>query len=128
MLTLKIDAQALDLKIDAPMDNFIVDGQTYTLSIIDGTIGKAYLTMFKGFNYRVHVSSKLVKNYKVSLFDIEKKILFSSASENFVKTCDISFVSNFTGYIQVEIDEKQNDGSPKNFNITIGFKESKATK
>lgn len=117
-----------DISINAPMKGYIVDGQSYTLEISEGTTGKAYLTMFKGFDYRIHVSSKAIKNYKVSLFDIEKKVLFSSTCENFEKTDDIRFQSNFTGHLQIEVKEGQYDLKQTVFNITIGFKESKVNK
>jgi hypothetical protein len=126
IVSCKLSAQSLDIAINAPMESFIVDGQTYTLTISDGKIGRAYLTMFKGFDYRVHISSKTIKNYKVSLFDIEKKMLFSGSCENFERTDDIRFRSNFTGFLQIVIDEDQNNIINKVFNITIGFKESKA--
>jgi hypothetical protein len=123
-----LEAQRLDNYAIPHMENYIVDGQTYTLTLSDGTTAKAYLTMFKGFDYRVHISSKTIKNYKISLFDIEKKMLFSGTCENFEKTNDLKFQSNFTGYLQIDILEGKNDIKDKVFNIVIGFKESKATK
>jgi hypothetical protein len=127
VLANNIQAQQ-DILINAPMQGYIVDGQSYTLTISDGTKGKAYLTMFNGFDYRIHVSSKSIKKYKVSLFDIEKKVLFSSTCENYEKTNDIRFQSNFTGYIQIDVKEGLNESKNIDFNIIIGFKERKVTR
>ncbi len=108
------------------MKGFIKDGQDYTLTLEDSKTGKIYLSFFEGFQYRVIICSKNIRNFKIALYDIEKNLLFSGSCENYVKDIDLKFKSNIACFAEVTID-KIPDYKPV-FSIAIGFKEDQSNK
>ena len=102
------------------LDGYIVDGQNNTLKLTDSNSGKAFMTFFDGFNYRLVISSKTTKKYEIKLFDIEKKILFSTTCDDYTKFIDLRFQSNMACYAEIIADGNNNINI---FNITVGFKE-----
>jgi hypothetical protein len=75
-------------------DGFIQDGREYSLFLEDGKSGKVYLSFFGGFQYRLLICSSNTKKYKIALYDIEKKLLFSGSCEDYTKKYDLRFKSN----------------------------------
>jgi hypothetical protein len=107
-------------------DGFIIDGQQYSLDLEDSKIGKVYISFFDGFKYRIAICSSTAKKYKIRLYDIEKKLLFSSSCDNYSKSLDVKFKSNIACYIEIAVDEVSN--SPQHFAVNIGFKDNVAEK
>lgn len=107
------------------LNGFIIDGQEYTLNLEDSNTGKIYLTFFDGFQYRIVICSESCKKYKITLFDIEKKVLFSGSCENYTKFLDLKFTSNIACFAEIVTSEPR----PKQqFKVVIGFKESNTAK
>jgi hypothetical protein len=122
----KISAQeinACDLKL---LDGFIQDGQNYTLSLEDSKKGLIYFTFFEGFHYRILFCSNTSKNFKITLFDIEKKKLFSDFCDNYSKYIDLEFKSNIACVAEIAVDNIS--GIKPIFNISMGFNEDKVAK
>ncbi len=109
------------------LKDYILDGQQHVLKIKEGLKGKAYFTFFEGFVYRVVVCSNVVKNYKISVFDIENNLIYSKNCDNYSSLLDLKFDANIAGYLLIEVGDKQNINT-FTFDLTIGIKEDKAKK
>ena len=118
-------SQKNDCKTKA-LDGYIIDGQVYTLTLEDSKTGKIFLSFFDGFQYRFVICSQTTQKYRIDLYDIEKKILFSGSCEDFTKYFDLKFSSNLAGYIEVTVDKEFKE--KQLFKVSIGFKESRAAK
>lgn len=108
------------------LHGYIIDGQHYVLNIEESNQGKAFISFLEGFDYRIVICSNSTQKYKVELYDIEKKMLFSGNCENFSKTIDVRFASSIACYLIIVVDAKAGEKSV--FNISMGFKESKSAK
>lgn len=108
------------------LNGYIIDGQQHTLTLKGTNQGKAYFSLFDGFQYRIVICSSTQKNYKIALFDIEKKMLLSTHCDDYTKVIDVAFLSGIAGYIEIIIPGKTN--TDPEFEILIGFKEDKALK
>lgn len=102
------------------LEGFMKDGQNYNLKIENSKSGKVYLSFFQGFQYRLVICSSNAKNYKITLYDIEKKVLFSSACNDYSKTLDFVFKSNIACIAEITVDETT---PTPGFTIALGFKE-----
>jgi hypothetical protein len=107
------------------LDGYIVDGQVYVLKLNDSNTGKVFLSFFDGFNYRLLISSKTTQKYQIKLFDIEKKILYSTTCDDYTKFIDLRFQSNAACYAEIAA---EGNSSSNIFSISIGFKEIITTK
>jgi hypothetical protein len=105
---------------------FIKDGQDYSLTLENSNKGSVYLSFFEGFEYRITICSSNTKNFKIALYDIEKKLLFSGNCENFMKSIDLKFKSNIACI--AEISTADATVNKPEFTIAIGFKQSQGTK
>jgi hypothetical protein len=108
------------------MNGFIKDGQDYSLILEDSKTGKIYLSFFEGFQYRLVICSTNTKKFKISLFDIEKNLLYSTTCDNYIKNIDLKFKSNIACIAEVSIDN--NPSVNPVFTIAIGFKENQSEK
>jgi hypothetical protein len=61
---------------DKEMKGFIKDGQDYSLTLEDSKIGKIYISYLEGFQYRLLICSNNTKKFKITIFDIEKNLLY----------------------------------------------------
>ena len=108
------------------MKDYVVDGQPYYLLLKGSEKGKIFFSFFDIFEYRVALCSTTHKKFKIELFDIEKKLLYSGSCEDYTKVLDLNFKSNIAGYIEVTC---ENIGTiDPAFQIVIGFKELKDQK
>ena len=107
-------------------DGYIQDGKEYSLTLEDGKTGRVYLSFFEGFQYRLLICSSNTKKYKIDLYDIEKKLLFSGNCEDYSKKFDFKFKSNIACVAIISIDV--NAITDPKFTIVVGFKETKADK
>ena len=105
------------------MKDYIIDGQQYNLVLKGSDKGKVFFSFFDVFEYRIALCSSTHKSYKIAIYDIEKKLLYSGSCEDYTKVLDLSFKSNIAGYIEVTC-ENQGKIEPA-FQIVIGFKELK---
>ena len=108
------------------LKGFIKDGQDYTLTLENSKTGKIYLTFFEGFQYRLVICSNNTKKFKISLFDIDKKLLYSTSCNDFIKNIDVQFKSNIACIAEVTVDNISAD-NPK-FTIAIAFKQTSSEK
>ena len=113
---------------DGILKGYILDGQQHVLKINEGTKGKAYFTFFEGFNYRFVVCSDVVKDFKVSVFDVEKNLIYSKWCNDYLSVIDMKFNSNIAGYLLIEVGEIKQNINTFTFRLTIGIKEDKAKK
>jgi hypothetical protein len=124
--SMRIHCQEMTMCYDQDMKGFIKDGQDYTLTLEDSKTGKLYLSFFEGFHYRIVICSGNIKKFKISLFDIEKKMLFSGDCDNYIKDIDLKFKSNIACIAEISIDNLP-EYKPV-FIIAVGFKESQTEK
>jgi hypothetical protein len=122
----KTSAQELRMCNLKLLDSFIQDGQNYTLTLEDSKKGMVYLSFFEGFQYRILLCSNTTKNFRITLYDIDKKVLFSDICDNFSKFIDIKFKSNIACVAEITVDHISNTRPV--FNISLGFNEDKAAK
>ncbi len=111
---------------DRDMKGFIKDGQDYTLTLEDSKTGKIYISFFEGFQYRLVICSNNTRKFKISLFDIEKNLLYSGICNNYIKNIDLRFKSNIACIAEVSV-ENEPLFKPV-FTIAIGFKENQSEK
>jgi uncharacterized membrane protein YciS (DUF1049 family) len=107
-------------------DGYIQDGREYSLILEEGKTGKVYLSFFEGFQYRLLICSNNSKKYKIALYDIEKKLLFSGTCEDYSKSFDLRFKSNIACVAIISI--SVNEVADPKFTIVVGFKETQAEK
>ena len=125
ILNLSVSNAQISIWNSSLLKNYIVDGQEYTLVLEDSNLGKVYMNFFDGYQYRVLICSETTKNYKVTLYDIEKKLLFSGSCDDYIKYLDLKFDSNIACYVEISVA----DPKPKQqFKVVIGFKESNTAK
>jgi hypothetical protein len=117
------ELNACDIKL---LDGFIQDGQNYTLTLEDSKKGLVYFTFFEGFHYRILICSNTSKVFKITLYDIEKKMLFSDLCNNYSKYIDLKFKSNIACVAEIAVDNIS--GIKPIFNISMGFNEDKVAK
>jgi hypothetical protein len=110
------------------MKGYILDGQQHKIKISEGNSGKAYFTFFEGFNYRVVFGSNAVKDFKISLYDIEKNLIYSKVCNDYLTFIDLKFQANIAGYLMVEVYDIKQNIDTFTFDLTIGIKEDKAKK
>jgi hypothetical protein len=108
------------------LKGFIKDGQDYTLTLENSKTGKIFLTFFEGFQYRLVICSSNTKDFKISLYDIDKKLLYSTVCNDFIKNIDIQFNSNIACIAEVSVDNIAKE-NPK-FTIAIAFKQTPSAK
>ena len=125
-LAMKLSAQDTIFCARDRMKDFVLDGQEYHLVLKGSDRGKIFFSFFDAFEYRIAFCSNTSKKYKIDLYDIQKKLLFSGSCKDFTKILDVSFKSNIAGYIEI-ICENQGNIDPV-FQILIGFKELKDQK
>jgi hypothetical protein len=122
----KISAQELnacDLKL---LDGFIQDGQNYALTLEDSKKGLIYISFFEGFHYRILFCSNTSKKFKITIYDIEKKMLLSDVCDNYSKYIDLEFKSNIACVAEIAVENVSN--IKPIFNISMGFNEDKIAK
>ena len=103
------------------LEGFVQDGPEYSLKLEDSKTGKIFLSFFEGFQYRLVICSENTKKYKIALYDIEKKVLFSGTCEDYIKYLDLKFKSSIACIAEIRVNDYSN--SKARFSISIGFKE-----
>ncbi len=126
LLSLSLNGQPKPDCIQNYLVGYTIDGQIHDFELEDSRIGKVLVSFFEGFQYRFAICSKTTKKYKIELYDIEKKLLFSTFSEDYVKQFDFCFNSNAACYIEITVNEISNE--PQQFRIGIGYKEADTKK
>jgi hypothetical protein len=126
LVAIKLPAQEKQNCNTTLNDGYIQDGREYSLTLEEGKTGRVYLSFFEGFQYRLLVCSSNTKKYKIALYDIEKKLLFSGSCEDYTKKFDLRFKSNIACVAIISIDV--NAVADPKFTIVVGFKETKAEK
>jgi hypothetical protein len=106
--------------INDNLTGYNIDGQEHNLKLEDSKSGKIVLSFIEGFQYRFIISSKTVKKYKIELFDIEKKLLFSSLCDNYTKVLDFYFKSYMACYVEITANEPSSQ--LQQFTIGVGYK------
>jgi hypothetical protein len=103
-----------------PVD-YLPYGEQFTINVTNVNPAIAYIPLMHNAMYRLVFCSSDLKKYKVELFDIEKKLLFSTVCENYVTNINVTFNNPVTCYVVVSLYEtKQTTGSVK---FTIVYKE-----
>ncbi len=119
MFAFSISAQ-FDCNADQ-LKGYTIDGRDHLLKLEDSNSGKIFLSFFDGFQYRFAICSPTNKKYNIVLYDIEKKMLFSTTCDNYAQQFDFKFKSNINCYIEVTVNEAESK-SPQ-FRIKVGYKE-----
>jgi len=104
---------------------YIQDGQSYSIELDESAIGKIYITFQSGFDYRLQFCSSTVKDYRIKIFDIEKKELVSNICNNYEKSINIRFKSDIACVIEIEcIDKNVIKKTKPIFNFVVGIKDN----
>ncbi|MCX7986720.1 MAG: hypothetical protein N2662_07260 [Bacteroidales bacterium] len=108
------------------LGDYTIDGQSYSLTFDEKPKVSIYLVFFKGFDYRLNFCSPQLNNYRITLYDIEKKILFSELCEQNEKSLDFRFESNLAAIVEIsQRVENEAQFLPGEIRLTVGFKENK---
>ncbi|HOK51093.1 MAG: hypothetical protein WHT29_08655 [Bacteroidales bacterium] len=119
-------AQTNPICKEVNLGDYTIDGQSYTLTFDEKPQVSIYLVFFHGFDYRLHFCSPHIKKYRITLYDIEKKVLFSEFCQDNEKSLEFRFDSNLAAIIEIsQLVEKEGRITPGDIRITVGFKENK---
>jgi len=105
---------------------FVSDGRCYQVKFSSNEPAKAYLSFFNGYTYHIAFCSTSVKKYKIELYDIEKKLLFSGNCENYSLSWDLAFQASLSCFAVISPEETIK--KEETLAISIGFKELKTAK
>jgi hypothetical protein len=104
--------------------DYLTEGQSYTIKLNRSNTARIFLSFFEGYQYRFIICSREIKNYKIYLYDIEKKLLFSGTCDNFAKSWDFIFKSTIACIAELEVEGKQKPNA--SFDLVLGFKDLEA--
>lgn len=109
------------------MGKYTVDGQSYTLTFDEKPQVSIYLVFFRGFDYRILICSPQIEKFRVTLYDIEKKVLLSESCQNHEISFDFRFYSNLAAIVEISqrVENNQVQIIPGEIHLTLGFKENK---
>lgn len=122
----QLTAQDSPACYEKELSGFIKDGQDYKLTLENSKKGSIYISFFEGFQYRMAICSDNTKKFKIVLYDIEKKMLFSGSCENYAKSIDLKFKSNIACIAEISTADVLVEKPV--FTIAIGFKQNQAAK
>lgn len=123
---IQLRAQESSACYEKELTGYIKDGQDYSLTLENSKKGAIYISFFEGFEYRMVICSDNIKKFKIALYDIEKKLLFSGSCENYVRSIDLKFKSNIACIAEVSTADVLVEKPV--FTIAIGFKQNPADK
>ncbi len=102
---------------------FISDGQVYKALITGDEIAEFHVTFYGGTTYRIAIAAGQSEgNVIFSLYDKERRLLFSNRDYNNSTYWDFKFTSTIDCLIEAELDPSARSGSGL-INMLIGFKQ-----
>jgi hypothetical protein len=122
VISFSASAQEINNCGNYTMKGYLSDGQDYVIKLNNSNSARVYTSFFENFEYQLYVCSPNIKYYKIYIYDIEKKLLFSGTCDKFTKAWNISFKSTIACIIEIVVDGSPKPGSM--FNILLGFKEA----
>jgi len=102
---------------------YISDGQVYKALITGDEIAEFHVTFYGGTTYRIAIAAGQSEgNVIFSLYDKERRLLFSNKDYNNSTYWDFKFTSTIDCLIEAELDPAARSGSGL-INMLIGFKQ-----
>lgn len=102
---------------------FISDGQVYKALITGDEIAEFHVTFYGGTTYRIAIAAGQSEgNVIFSLYDKERRLLFTNRDYNNSIFWDFKFTSTIDCLIEAELDPAARSGSGL-INMLIGFKQ-----
>ncbi|MFC2096406.1 hypothetical protein ACFLQ3_01750 [Bacteroidota bacterium] len=101
---------------------FVSDGQEYIAKLDENNKAKFYTTFYGGSQYRL-IGCTDVKDYsmRLSVYDIEKNLLFCNKDYDYVPFWNFSFTSTIDCLIEIELEAEIHLNNE--VKLLIGFKE-----
>ncbi len=106
------------------MNEYLLDGQTYTLVFDEKPVVTIYLIFFSNFDYRIHICSPQIAKFQLALYDKKKKLLLKEYCDDHEKYINLQIKSNLAAILEIK-QLNEIETLPGEIKVNVGFKENK---